>query len=111
MNKYTKDGNLDIEQIGLMIRQMIDKFEVDICTQSQSQQQKPIRGRRNMSYRQKPNKSTTDDTDAEDEINHFRRPYKELMIWAIIMNRYVISHLYDVLKVFSLPKYASHQLC
>ncbi|XP_005094347.1 transient receptor potential cation channel subfamily M member 3 [Aplysia californica] len=95
LTNFLKSSPFTLEEIGDFIRDMLDKFDLDTVTQDSTQSRGKKKGKRPFRPRSSLRQpATTDDTDAEDERDHFKRPYKELMIWAIIMNRSQMAQLF-----------------
>ncbi|KAL8615582.1 hypothetical protein ACOMHN_016159 [Nucella lapillus] len=77
-----------MQDIGLFLENMLDRFDSDKLMSESSRKGRGFQGgySRPTSTR-KGRMIDTTDTEAEEELNQFKRPYKQLMIWAVLMNR------------------------
>ncbi|GFO25838.1 transient receptor potential cation channel subfamily m member 3-like [Plakobranchus ocellatus] len=107
LKTFTKSDHITLEMVGSFLRSMLDKYEDDVFNKENSSTRIPQQ--RNSSHskfsRMASSVSTIkakvkrfqmdgDTTDNEEEPNCFQRPYKQLLIWAVLMNRYQLAHLF-----------------
>ncbi|GFS07559.1 transient receptor potential cation channel subfamily M member 3-like [Elysia marginata] len=109
LNTFTKSEHITLEMVGDFLRSMLDRYEDDIFNKEKEPTKKRFR-HTNTSHSQfskmassvstikaslsRRNQFDGDTTDAEEEPNCFKRPYKQLLIWAVLMNRFQLAHLF-----------------
>ena len=74
LHQFTKKHKLDLKDISRFLMTLLDKYDDEKSTP-----QKPLLKALKSSYHE----SETDD----DDKTTFKKPYKQLLIWAILMNR------------------------
>ncbi|XP_076461799.1 transient receptor potential cation channel subfamily M member 8-like [Babylonia areolata] len=81
-----------IQDIGKFLEKMLDRFDDDKFVPPASKLGSLGRFRPGSSRRGRAMDTT--DTEAEEEPNQFKRPYKQLMIWAVLLNRQELAKFF-----------------
>ena len=88
LKRHLGKEEFTVQDIGQFLKKMLDRFEDDKFTSTTPKGRRFLKAHRPASSSRNKAFDTTD-TEAEEEALQFQRPYKQLMIWAVLLNRCV----------------------
>uniref|UniRef100_A0A2C9KDE9 TRPM SLOG domain-containing protein n=1 Tax=Biomphalaria glabrata TaxID=6526 RepID=A0A2C9KDE9_BIOGL len=94
LKTFAKDEKFNVDMIGKFIENMIDIYDHDITKLEDSQKKKLSNRTSKPLISAFQSAISESDVDNKTEVNRFKRPYKQLLVWALLMNRCELALLF-----------------
>ncbi|XP_059174640.1 transient receptor potential cation channel subfamily M member-like 2 [Physella acuta] len=95
ISSFPKEEHLNLDSIGKFIQSMLDKYEHNFYVKEDKSHK--FSNNNNVSsilFASALRHKDLDSSDDGTEPNAFMWPYKQLLIWAVLLNRYELAHLF-----------------